>query len=224
MRMVLVLGVLAGCAGVGSDVMDVDSMTPTPVAVEAADGFGLHDGAGPVAGMAAFSVERTPDATRCGGVAVRVVRDASVAVAAADQPLAHFLAMEYPLGLDFGDATKAASLNKFQDWVTEAKQRGETAVAAYNAQIAAATDLGAQAAATARLVQVSRMFAGMLMRAEIPVDMRSGEYAEDKQAAFCDALAQVAQPLLARADDHVTECARRAEKLPAGWWTPVCTH
>ena len=62
------------------------------------------------------------------------------------------------------------------------------------------------------------------MRAEIPVDMRSGEHAADKQGAFCDNLAEVAQPLLAHADDQVKDCARRAEKLSAGWWTHVCGH
>jgi hypothetical protein len=147
-----------------------------------------------------------------------------VAVDAPDRPLADFLSIEYPLGLDFGDATRQASLDRFNGWLTDAKRRGETAVSAYTAQLAAATDLGAQAAAAARLVQVSRVFAGLLMRAEIPVDVRSGEFADDKQAAFCDKLVEVARPLLARAGEQVTECARRAEKLPAGWWTPVCAR
>lgn len=215
MRILLAVAVLGGCAGVELD----------PVAVEESDdGFGLHDLAGPIAGMSGFSVERTPDTTRCGGVAVRVTRTVGVTVATTDQPLADFLAVEYPLGLDFGDATRQASLNKFSGWLTDAKQRGETAAEAYTAVLAAASDPAAQAAAAARLVQISRVFAGLLMRAEIPIDMRSGEYAEDKQGAFCDKLAEVAQPLLARADDQVKDCARHAEKLPAGWWTPVCTH
>ncbi len=183
--MLIVFGLLTACAGVGSDMVDAETTTPTPYA----------SGTG-------FTVERTPDATRCGGVAVRVVRDAGVPMATADRPLAEFLAVTYPLGLDFGDATREASLNTFNRWLIAAQHRAQTAVDAYSAQLTTATEPGAQAAATARLVQVSRWFADLLVHAEIPIDMRHGEFAEDQRHAFCDKLAKAAEPLLARADRY----------------------
>jgi len=224
MRILLICGLLGGCATTGFDGPDATETTPPPApapATEQSDGFGLHDMAGPIAGMAGFSIERSADATRCGGLAVRIVRDASVAVAPDDQPLADLLSTQYPLGLDFGDATRQQSLRAFDSWFRDAKMRGDAARAAYAPKLEA-PDPGMRVVAAARVVQVTRYFAGLLIRAEIPIDMRSSEYSDDKRDAFCDALAEAAKPLLASADETATKCAKVAEGLPAGWWSAVC--
>lgn len=113
-----------------------------------------------------------------------------------------------PRGLDFGDASRQTSMGAFEAWITDIKTRGEQATGHYQRQLAATTDPHEQAAAVARLVQIPRFIAGLLMRAEIPTDMRSGELALEKQDAFCDQLAQVSEPLLARADGAAETCAK----------------
>ena len=190
--------------------------TPAPAAPSIFDR--LHDTAGRVPGLDGYSLARVPDATRCGGIAVTVVHAANVRVAPADQPLAAFFDTPPITGLDFGDAAKDQSRQRFDTWLADAGRRAEAARAAYEGASSDATIV----ISAARDAQVLRHFASMLLRAEIPADVRAGEHADDKIAAYCGALTNAATPLLAKADEAVARCAEHVTRVGSGWWSSVC--
>jgi hypothetical protein len=73
------------------------------------------------------------------------------------------------------------------------------------------------------MAQLYRHAAGLFVHAEIPVDVRTGDAAADKIAAYCHMMSEIAVPLLARADEAATQCAEHARKLDPGWWMSVCS-
>lgn len=202
-----------------------DAETTPPVAPSAptptADAFGLGDAAGPVPGLQGFSYVRTASTDRCGGIAVAVVRDASAQVPPIDAELVAMLAREFPTNLDFKGAREHA-MTTFSTWLEDTKAHASAATKVYEAQIASTSDVAVQITAYARLTQVSRHFAGLLLRAEIPVDIRSGDDVEAKVDAYCEALAEAAEPLLVRAKETGAHCRKLAHGGADGWWTPVC--
>lgn len=116
-------------------------------------------------------------------------------------PLAAVFALEFPRGLDFGEPHRDASVQRFNAFVADLQQRGAAATSHYQARGAAATDAATKREAIERLEQTYRYMGELLATAEIPVDVRTGADAAAKTTAFCDKLAAVAGPLLARADD-----------------------
>ena len=77
--------------------------------------------------------------------------------------------------------------------------------------------------AAARLGQITQEFSDQLFTAEIPANVRTGEFAEDASAAFCDALTEKAQPLEDASLDKYGFCLQRSTEL--GWfsdWSKLC--
>jgi hypothetical protein len=224
MRKLLAVALVSACATT-VDGPDAEPTVPTqapPPTTASVDGFGLQDTDGPVPGLAGFTYLRSTDATRCGGIAVAVVRDASVQAPAHDAELVALLALEFPKNLDFQRAREQA-MNTFSTWLEDTKAQAGAATNVYEAQIKSTSDVAVQIAAYARLAQVMRHFASLLVRAEIPADIRTGDNAEEKIDAYCEALAQAADPLLVRAKESGANCRKLASGVPDGWWTPVCS-
>lgn len=182
----------------------------------------LRDAAGPVPGLAGYTLAQVKDATRCGGIRV-VTRAGHAKLAAEDRPIGDVLAIEFPTGLDFTDAHLARSKQLFETWLAHFEETAKTAADHYTSEVKA-SDPHAQLAAIARIVQIRYRMASVLARAEIPKDVRTGDMAKDKTDAYCDALDQVAAPLLESAEDAARACADKAAKLGVhGWWDQVCT-
>ncbi|HEU0033334.1 MAG TPA: tetratricopeptide repeat protein [Kofleriaceae bacterium] len=130
-----------------------------------------------------------------------------------------YLATPIPTGLDFDrrkpDIAKR-SKQRFEDWFGRKRELG----GAMRKQYEAITRLGDGAvtiAAAARMGAVSQGFALQLFRAEIPADLRSGPYAEDTAQAYCDGLAEVAEPLETDAIASYEGCLVTSTKL--GWFS-----
>lgn len=180
----------------------------------------LLDPEGPVPGMPGFSITRKPSKQHCTGI--EIVTKRSKKVSKDDAPLAEVYALEFPKGLSFdpNDATKReASMKKFSDWLENMRRVAENAQQHYEKALDAKQD----PAAVARIAQIVARLSSLIARAEIPADVRTGEYAAEKILAYCDAMQQAAEPLLAKAEDAIAVCATQASGQPAGWWTPVCT-
>ncbi len=217
MKQLLPLILLTGCV---TDGMDTAADPTTIAKVTIFDRLG--DEAGPIAGLPGFSVERTPDPARCGGVAVRIVRAPDAVVSPADESFVRMLELQAPTGLDYGDTpTKETSLNTMKHWFDQLQATAQDAAHGYTAQLAGASPETALVA-LARSAQVYRFMASPIVRFDIPLDMRDGDMAADKQAAFCDALATAAEPLVARADDAVRTCVEKSANVAPGWWSTVC--
>jgi len=58
---------------------------------------------------------------------------------------------------------------------------------------------------------------------EIPLSVRSGEFAADKIGVFCDKIEEMAEPILIRSESAAKVCADQASWMQPGWWTNVCT-
>ncbi|MBA3540431.1 MAG: hypothetical protein H0T79_12540, partial [Deltaproteobacteria bacterium] len=132
-----------------------------------------------------------------------------------DAQLEPYLALGFPKGLNFDPekrAKKEASLKRFNEWVAGKQKLGGAATAGYEAVFSMKEPTAAIAAA-ARLGQLSQAFGDALHGAEIPADVRTGEFAADKIEAFCDKMTEVAEPLYARAAQSFGVCATKASEL-----------
>ena len=77
--------------------------------------------------------------------------------------------------------------------------------------------------AAARIGQISQNFSDALFTAEIPKDVRTGEFADEKVEAFCDRMTEVAEPLEARSLEAYGVCLSKSTDL--GWfsdWSKLC--
>lgn len=184
----------------------------------------LHDGDGPVAGLAGLSIVHVPDATRCGGIATTLVRASDVRVAPTDQALVAFLETSFAGGLDFSEPTRVQSKDRFAAWLADTTQRAQVALGVYTEQLESGPSDSTKIVALARTIQIQRHFASTLVRAEISADVRTGDHVDDKIAAYCGALAAAALPLLDKADAAATTCAEVATKVAPDWWSSVCMH
>lgn len=186
----------------------------------------LQDIDGPIAGLPGFSIKRTPSTSHCGGMKITTKRGKKIA--AADKHLATVFALEFPTGLDFDPdpkhkATREKSMQTFNDFVSTMMKLGGEATTFYADQAKTATDAAAKASALARVVQIQFRLASVLARGEIPKDVRSGEFKDEKVAAFCDKMSEVSEPLLAQAESALELCAATAKQSSTtGWWNDVC--
>ncbi len=176
----------------------------------------IHDGAVP--GFDAYTIGHRADPNHCGGIAITVARVAGKPIAPGDEALAAAFELAPPTGLDFSPEHKEASMTAFNAWIAELTKRGGAAMAHYQ-EAARSGDPHDKAAALARVAQVDRHYATMLARLELPLDIRTGDFVPDKITAFCDTVANAAEPLLKRAEELEQRCA---EITSTGWWTPVC--
>ncbi|MGE0398464.1 MAG: hypothetical protein AB7T06_17290 [Kofleriaceae bacterium] len=186
----------------------------------------LRDDSGEVAGLPGWKLQRKPDKNHCGGIAIVTTRGKKK-LTADEQPTANVFALTFPNGLNFSPdekhrKTREASMKRFNDFVVEMTKVSAVSQKYYEATLDKEKTVEARARAAARMAQISMRVASLLARAEIPKDVRTGELASEKIEAFCDKLAEVAEPLLARAEEATAVCAAATKDAPAGWWTTVC--
>lgn len=179
----------------------------------------LRDGDGAVAGLTGFSTKRVRDPRRCGGFSILVKQGKKVAPS--DAKIAAMFALEFPLDLDFSDTKKAGSLLKLNAWIETMTKTTADANTHYQGQFAA-TDLGVKAAATARLSQLYFRAASLLARAEVPLDIRTGDNVDEATLAYCDMIGGKAEPLLTLGLQALEACQKHTRVAPAGWWAELC--
>jgi hypothetical protein len=182
----------------------------------------LRDNPGEVHGMPGWSLKHVPDKTVCGGIRIAITK--GKAKLEGDRlALSKVYALVFPTDLNFDEKNqkaKEASMKKFNDFVEQLQKVGKTATDEILAGITG-TDAAAKAAGAARVGQVALRMAALIGRAPIPKDVRTGEAANEKIEAYCDKLEEVAEPLVARAEEALEACANAG--APAGWYTPLCT-
>jgi len=113
-------------------------------------------------------------------------------------------------------------MQRFDAWFAAKEKAGKAASAKY-AAVLELKDSANSIAAAARLAQVAQNFSDALFTAEIPKDLRTGPYAEDKVEAYCDVLTTKAEPLAAQAVTDFGVCLQKSTDL--GWfsdWSRLC--
>nr|HPH68204.1 hypothetical protein [Kofleriaceae bacterium] len=136
-----------------------------------------------------------------------------------------YQAIGFPTGLNFDarqPAVAAASQKRFTTWL-EGKQRAGTAARQKYEAVYGAKEASNSIAAASRIGQIMQSLSDQLYSAEIPPDLRVGEFAEDKVANYCDALTDIALPLETKAIAEYGACLRRSTEL--GWfssWSALC--
>ena len=193
--------------------------TPPPAPPKKSVYETLRDKDGDIEGFAGFSIKRKPDTTHCGGIAIVTTR--AKKVPKDDQPLADVFSLEFPTGLSFDDKHKTESLKKFNAFLQRMTIVGAAAREHYEKQMHDG-DVVAKMAGAARMAQIFTRLASLLARAEIPKDVREGDFAQDKIDAFCDRLVEVAEPMQGLAEQAMTECAAKKKIVNGGWWDAVC--
>lgn len=148
-------------------------------------------------------------------------------VAEADKDFEAYLSLTFPANLNFDPdpkfkAIKEKSLKRFNDWVEQKKKVGGNATKKYEG-VLAIKDAANSITAAARLGQISQNFSDALFTAEIPKDVRTGEFADEKVEAFCDKMTEVAEPLEAASLNAYGVCLGKSTEL--GWfseWSKMC--
>ena len=148
-------------------------------------------------------------------------------VADADKDFEGYLALGFPQNLNFDPdpkkkAIKEKSLKRFNDWVEDKKKIGGSATKKYEG-VLGIKDAANSITAAARLGQISQNFSDALFTAQIPNDVRTGEFADEKVEAFCDAMTTVAEPLEAASLNAYGVCLAKSTEL--GWfsdWSKMC--
>lgn len=179
----------------------------------------LRDGDGAVPGLTGFSTKRARDPKRCGGLSILVKKGKKVAPS--DAKIAAMFALEFPIDLDFSETKRAGSLLKFNAWIEMMTRTTADANTHYQG-LFASTDLAIKAAATARLSQLYFRAASVLARAEVPLDIRSGDNADEASIAYCDVIGSKAEPLLSLGLQAFDACQKHTRVAPAGWWAELC--
>ena len=180
----------------------------------------LRDTDGDIAGLAGFSIQRKVDPNHCGGIAIVTKR--AKKIAREDQPLADVFALEFPTDLSFDDKHKTESTKKFNAFLQQLMKVGGAAREHYEQQVRTG-DPVMKVAAAARMAQLFTRLASLLARPEIPFDVRTGDFAQDKIDAFCDTLAKQAESIQAMAEQAIAACFAQKAQVNGGWWDPVCT-
>lgn len=148
-------------------------------------------------------------------------------VAAADKDFEAYLELKFPSGLNFDPDPKykkiaAKSRKRFDEWMTEKQKIGGTARNKYDA-VLAIKDPANSITAAARIGQIAQNFSDALFTAAIPTNVRTGEFADEKVEAFCDALTEKAEPLEALSLNAYGVCLSKSTEL--GWfssWSKLC--
>ncbi|WP_428267477.1 tetratricopeptide repeat protein [Haliangium sp.] len=145
----------------------------------------------------------------------------------AEEGYEEFLDVTFPKGLDFDPRNKKKakkSLQRFMEWFNKKNKLAVKASKDFN-EVREITGGGAHyaIAAAARMGQITQNFSDALFTAEIPADVRSGQYAEDKVDAYCDELTTRAEPLEGRSVEAFGFCLGLSTKL--NWfneWSRLC--
>jgi tetratricopeptide (TPR) repeat protein len=136
-----------------------------------------------------------------------------------------YLGLAFPQNLDFDPRNKAVrdkSMARFDAWFSAKNKAGVAAAQKYQA-VLDMKDSANSIAAAARLGQINQHFADALFTAEIPKDLRTGPFAEDKVQAYCDVLeSRTIEPETA-ALKNFDVCLAKSTEL--GWfseWSRLC--
>lgn len=216
----LCLALTAACAGsYANDADDAGDVEP-----RSAERSMLDPIDGPVAGLPGYAISVVRDASHCGEKKLVVTLPPQRSTA--EPALVSVLELQFPSGLSFDPSPEAAdvreaSMQRFTAFVEQLTAAGGAARAAYEPQVKG-DDEPAFAAAT-RLAQAQLHAARLVRYAEIPVDVRTSEYAPDTTKAFCDRLSEVSEPLFAAARPAFDRCRAGAARFPGAWWASVCT-
>jgi len=145
----------------------------------------------------------------------------------AEEDYEAFLNIDFPKGMDFDprNARKAKeSMKQFQAWFADKTKLSVKATKMYD-EVKEIKGGGAHyaIAAAARMGQITQNFSDALFTADIPTNVRSGEFAEDKVDAYCDELTTAAEPLEGRSVEAFGFCLGLSTKL--NWfneWSQLC--
>ncbi len=145
----------------------------------------------------------------------------------AEQEYEAFLDVDFPKKLDFDPRNprkRKKSEKAFKEWLKDKTKLSVKASKMYN-EVRETTGGGAEyaIAAASRMGQVAQNFSDALFTAQIPKDVRSGRFAEDKVDAYCDELTTAAQPLENRSVEAFGFCLGLSTKL--NWfnnWSRLC--
>lgn len=145
----------------------------------------------------------------------------------AEEDYEQFLAVEFPEKLDFDPNNKKKaedSKKKFVKWIADKKKMMGRVGALYR-EVADIKGGGANwaVAGAARVGQSFQNFADGLYTAEVPKDVRSGQFAEDKWDAYCDQLTTEAAPLEEESIKGFSFCLDTTTAL--NWfnkWSKLC--
>jgi TolA-binding protein len=150
---------------------------------------------------------------------------AEARLAEATLDLEAYFGLAFPTNLDFDPRQPAVakkSLARFDAWFANKEAAGKRAAEKLST-VLELTDNAASIAAVARLGQIAQNFADSLFTAEIPKNLRTGPFAEDKVEAYCDTLTEKAEPLADRAVAAFGTCLAKSTEL--GWfseWSQLC--
>jgi len=147
--------------------------------------------------------------------------------AEADVEFEKYLDVKFPTNLNFDPAPehkaiREKSLKRFTDWITQKAKSAENTKAKYE-KVFEVKDNANSIAAKARIGQIMQNFSDALFTAEIPKDVRTGEFADEKVEAYCDTLTEKAEPLAKTSLDMYGVCLSKSTEL--GWfseWSKLC--
>lgn len=146
-------------------------------------------------------------------------------VALADKDFEAYLSLQFPQNLNFDPNNKSIaekSKKRFDEWVAQKTKIGGQATGKYEG-VLAIKDAANSITAAARIGQISQNFSDALFTAQIPGDVRTGQFADEKVEAFCDRMTEVAEPLEARSLQAYDVCLTKSTEL--GWfseWSKMC--
>ncbi len=172
-----------------------------------------------------------PKPTHCGtdaapfAVKLAAKPDKSDPVLALDGELKKYLALTFPAGLDLDYANKAVlqrDTKRFSDWYAAKTQAAQQLSTKYAAILPSATS-EQRIEVAARLGQVTEEFGHALATAEIPANVRRGEFAVEASKAYCEAMTEKAEPLFTSAAEKYQVCSDTAkEQSISNDWTAWC--
>ncbi len=172
-----------------------------------------------------------PKPTHCGAdvapfaVKLAAKPDKYEPVLALDGELKKYFAITFPTGLDFDPGNKVVlqrATKRFNDWYAAKSQAAEQLSTKYAAILGMATN-EQKIEVAARLGQVTDELAHELATAEIPGNVRRGEFAVEASKAFCEALTDKAEPLFTAAAEKYRVCADTAKQQSiSNDWTAWC--
>jgi tetratricopeptide (TPR) repeat protein len=152
---------------------------------------------------------------------------AQAKLADGDRDFEAYLEIKFPQGLDFDPAPekkaiRAKSNKRFEDWLAQKNKLAQAARTKYDA-VAEVRDNASSIVAKARIGQIAQNFSDALFTAEIPKDVRTGKFADDTVAAYCDRLTDAAEPLETLSLEAYGTCLAKSTEL--GWfseWSRLC--
>jgi tetratricopeptide (TPR) repeat protein len=141
-----------------------------------------------------------------------------------------YLGLKFPTKLDFDPnrpKVKERSEKAFVEWMKQKEKLGGGAAKKYVFIKENIKGGGAHwaIAAAARVGQIAQNYSDALFTVEIPKDVRSGEFAEDKVDAYCDTLMNAAYPLEDKSVQAFGFCLDVSTEL--NWsneWSKLCEH